>query len=67
MDGANTLQYFYGNANESTDKYIEIIELSYEIIGMNENWWKYLDKGWNTTIPKMIDNAIILLIGKSIK
>ncbi len=67
MDGMNTLSYFYGNAGESPNKYIEIIELSYEIISRPENWENYLDNNWNTTVPKMIDNAIILLVGKSVK
>jgi len=67
MDGGNTLFYFYGHAGESPNKYIEIIELSYEIISRPENWENYLDNNWNTTVPKMIDNAIILLVGKSVK
>ena len=67
MDRKNTLSYFYGNIGESKNKYIEIIELSYEIMRMPENWEGYLDDRWNTTVPKMIDNAIILLVGKSVK
>lgn len=67
MDRMNTLSYFYGNTGESINKYIEIIELSYEIINRTENWDNYLDYNWNTTVPKMIDNAIILLVGKSVK
>ena len=67
MDRKNTLSYFYGNTGESKNKYIEIIELSYEIMRMPENWEGYLDNRWNTTVPKMIDNAIILLVGKSVK
>lgn len=67
MDGMNTLSYFYGNTGESLNKYIEIIKLSYEIISRPENWENYLDNNWNTTVPKMIDNAIILLVGKSVK
>ena len=67
MDRKNTLGYFYGNSNESLNKYIEIIELSHEIIRMPEDWKSCLDDKWNTTVPKMIDNAIILLVGKSVK
>jgi len=66
MDRKNTLSFFYGNTNESIKKYIEIIEFSYEIINASENWDIYLDDNWNTTVPKMIDNAIILLVGKSV-
>jgi|GEM_PF-2941325 len=34
---------------------------SREVVGLEE----YLDTGWDSTIPKIIDNAIILLVGKS--
>ena len=66
MDGLHTLTYFYHNTSESSDKYMELIKLSLEIMGKDseENWKKCLgngDKWWNTTVPKMIDNAIILL------
>ena len=67
MDRMNTLFYFYGNTGESANKYIEIIEFSYEIMRCNENWDSYLDNNWNTTVPKIIDNAVILLVEKSIK
>lgn len=67
MDRNNTLSYFYGNTGESPNKYVEIIELSFEIMNMAENWGTYLDSNWNRTVPKMIDNAIILLVGKSIR
>jgi len=60
MDGKNTLAYIYGNNGESLNKYIEIITLSWEIMGM-EDLANYLDDGWNTTVPKIIDNAIILI------
>lgn len=64
MDGKHTLQYFYGkgNTHESVNKYLEIIELSFKIMNRQENWQKYLSGDWNTTVPKMIDNAIILLV-----
>jgi hypothetical protein len=61
MDRTYTLSYFYGNTDESLDKYIEITELSYEIMNMPENWDDYLDDKWNTTVPKLIDNAIIFI------
>ena len=67
MDRVNTLSYFYGHTAESVNKYIEINELSYQIMNRPENWEDYLDNNWNTTVPKMIDNAIILLVGKSVK
>ncbi len=67
MDRTNTLSYFYGNMGESSNKYIEIIEFSLEIINMPEKWENYLDDRWNSTVPKMIDNAIILLMRRSIR
>ncbi len=67
MDRTNTLSYFYGNTGESLNRYIEIIEFSLEIINMPEKWENYLDDRWNSTVPKMIDNAIILLMGRSIR
>ena len=69
MDGANTLCYLYGNTGESLKKYSEIIRFSFEIMNSPENWNIYLDDKWNTTVPKLIDNAIILLKqeGKSVK
>jgi len=65
MDGGHTLHYFYGNASESVKsvkKYLEIIEVSFEIMSIPENWQKYLSGDWNITVPKMIDNAIILFV-----
>lgn len=66
MDRKNTLFYFYENTGESLNKYVEIIEFSHEIMKRPENWDNYLDNKWNTTVPKLIDNAIILLMGKSV-
>jgi len=66
MDGTNTLRYFYGNDNESIHKYVDIIELSLEIMARPEKWDAYFDSDWNTTLPKIIDNAIILLMGRSV-
>lgn len=61
MDGKNTLQLFYGNTNESMGKYLKIIELSFEIMACPLEWENYTDSGWNTTKPKIIDNAILML------
>lgn len=67
MDRQNTLDYFYGNTGESWNKYAEIIEVSFEIMSMPEDWASYIDNNWNVSPPKIIDNAIILLVGKSVK
>lgn len=66
MDGLNTLHFLYNNTNESKNKYLEIVEFSFEIINDIENWSQYLDNNMNTTATKLVDNAIILLVGKSI-
>lgn len=64
MDRTNTLAYLYGeNAKtyESMKRYRDIIEFSYKIINRKDNWSEYRDNRWNTTAPKMIDNAIIMI------
>jgi hypothetical protein len=62
MDRQNTLSYFYSNPNdESFNKYFEIFSFCYDISREDINWNKIIEKKeWNTTIPKIIDNAIIL-------
>lgn len=61
MDGQYTLRYFYNNTNESKDKYLAIIRGSFELIlEMSNNWKCHIDNEWNRTIPKVLDNAIIL-------
>ena len=67
MDRNNTLMYFYNNTSESENKYLEIIQFSHELIKNNQNFSALLDNGWNTSIPKMIDNAILLINGTSVK
>ena len=67
MDRNNTLTYFYNNTGESENKYLEIIQFSHELMKTNQNLAEFLDNNWNTSIPKLIDNAIILLNGKSVK
>lgn len=62
MDRQHTLSYFYGNPYyQSAPRYLEVVELSFEIMGLPENWNVYLDKQWNTTVPKLIDNAVVVL------
>ncbi len=68
MDGKNTLMYFYDNITESRKKYTEIIRGSFELISeMGKDAGYYLDREWNRTIPKVLDNAIILRNNKSVK
>jgi hypothetical protein len=67
MDKTNTLQYLYSNTYESVDRYLDIIKLSFDIMKRPIQFERYLDDCWNQSIPKLIDNAIILLNGKSVK
>lgn len=67
IDKTNTLDYLYGNNYESVKRYLEIIEFSFEIMRSPIKFEGYLDDLWNQSVPKMIDNAIILLSGKSLK
>ena len=68
MDRNNTLMYFYKNTGESEHKYLEIIQFSHELAKKIENFSDQVDKkNWNTSILKMIDNAIILINGTSVK
>jgi hypothetical protein len=64
IDRENTLVYLYGEkarTYESMKRYRDIIEFSYKIINRKDNWANFQDKRWNTTAPKMIDNAIIMI------
>ena len=67
MDRINTLQYLYGNNNESHNKYREISAFCFDVMAQPIDFEPYLDDQWNQTIPKLVDNAIILLKGKSVK
>jgi len=66
MDRQNTLSYFYGNTNESIHKYLELVRVQFEIIAQKVDWSHLVDDKWNQTVPKLIDNAVILLAGKSL-
>lgn len=67
MDRTNTLKYLYGNTNESENKYVEITEFSFEVMRATNNCRQFVDELWNTSIPKMIDNSIILLMNQSVE
>ena len=46
---------------------MEIMQLGLEVMESPEDTWgTYLDNGWNTTVPKLIDNAVLLLAGNSL-
>lgn len=58
MDGQNTLNYFFGNTSESPNKFLTILECSYRI-AKSVDLRQFLDRKWNLSITKVIDNAII--------
>jgi hypothetical protein len=66
MDGMNTLMFLYGNTSESKKKYQEVIQFSSNVrsaLGQpNIAWTERLDDGWNSNIPKIIDNAIMFVM-----
>lgn len=68
MDRSNTLMYFYNHTGESLNKFLEIFEFSYYLSKEDIKWNNIIGKQkWNTSIPKIIDNAIILKLDKSTK
>ncbi len=63
MDGKNTLLFCYGNTSESIHKYLDILGMSFDIARKEIDWTTIVvndDKLWNRSIPKVIDNAILL-------
>jgi len=61
MDRTNTLKKLYGHTAETKNKFPEVLELAYDIIGGIQNPQQYLDNQWNTYETKLVDNAIILM------
>ena len=61
MDRKNTLQKLYGNTAESKNKFLEVLNFTYDIISGMQNPRQYLDPQWNTSETKLVDNAIILM------
>jgi len=64
MDRNNTLKFFYNNTGESKKRFQNILESSY-YIAKRVNLRQYLDKKWNLSITKVIDNAIICLMNST--
>jgi len=61
MDRQNTLRYFYNNqTSESYNKFLDIFIFCHNICNENINWNNILNNGWNSTVPKIVDNAIII-------
>jgi len=58
MDRENTLNFFYGNTSESPKKFMDIMDCVYQI-AQKADLRRHLDKKWNQSITKVIDNAII--------
>jgi len=61
----------YESKSESERRYLEIIrflfQLRSEIIRRQIDWKKCKDDDWNSTLPKIVDNAIFLLMTPKIK
>lgn len=63
MDSKNTLTFCYGNTSESIHKYFEVVDLSFRIAQEDIDWNSIVtddDNLWNRSIPKVIDNAILI-------
>lgn len=58
MDRQNTLNFFFGNTNESRGLFLKAFTYSREI-AQKIDLSQFLDKEWNQSVPKVIDNAII--------
>lgn len=58
MDRQNTLNFFFGNTNESGGYFLRIFGQSHEI-AKKIDLRQFLDEEWNLSVPKVIDNAII--------
>ncbi len=58
MDRKSTLKFFYENTTESRNKFRDIMNEAHKI-SKNQIFKNHFDSKWHTTIPKMIDNAII--------
>ena len=68
MDRSNTLVYFYKYTNESKKQYLDILRWSYSMAKDSSiEWGKRLDDQWSSTIPKILDNAVIIKNNKSVK
>jgi hypothetical protein len=70
-DGENTQRFLYGEdkrgnarVSDSKKRYGEINDFSFGIRSTlgETRLTELLDDGWNTTIPKVIDNAILYAV-----
>lgn len=66
IDRTNTFQYLYDNTNETINRFGEILCFSFDIMAAEIQFEKHIDNVWNQSVPKLIDNAIILLHNKSL-
>ena len=61
-DREHTLNYLYGvQTYAPPSRYLEIIDFQWYVQSLSQDLHRSLDHRWNTTIPKMVDNAIIIL------
>jgi len=70
MDRKYTLKFFYGRTDYNEEvgmlKFLEIFDAFYEICKISHLSEKDLKREWDTSIPKLIDNAIIGYMSKEL-
>jgi len=61
----STFEKLYGTNSKDKDRFLEVLDFSYDILAGIQNPQQYLDPPqnlkWNTCVTKLVDNAIILL------
>jgi len=59
---SHSFEKLYGkNAGGTKDRFMEVLEFSYDILNGIQNPQQYLDNVWNASLTKLVDNAIILM------
>jgi hypothetical protein len=58
MDREHTLKFFFDNTGESQSRFLKIMDCAYKV-SREVDLRRFLDRTWNQSITKVIDNAII--------
>ncbi|HQI05217.1 MAG TPA: hypothetical protein PL195_08140 [bacterium] len=63
MDRSNTINWLYNESiSESPKRFLEILNFTYDVLNKINNPKQYLEKnGWNSSLTKLVDNAIIIV------
>lgn len=71
VDRTHTLKFFYDRSNyrekEGKEIFLKIFDAFYDICKKLNLTEKDLKRRWDTSIPKLIDNAIIGYVSKELK